>query len=64
MTKKINEQITGSARENVWRFEAIFHLGSIAQHDSLPPACRDAIDEELVEIAKAVGVPGKKALRM
>lgn len=24
MTKKINEQITGSARENVWRFEAIF----------------------------------------
>lgn len=64
MTKKINEQITGSARENVWRFEAIFHLGAIAQHDSLPPACRDAIDEELVEIAKAVGVPGKKALRM
>lgn len=44
MTKKINEQITGSARENVWRFEAIFHLGAIAQHDSLPPACRDAID--------------------
>jgi hypothetical protein len=64
MTKKINEQITESARENGWRFEGVFHLGAIVQHDSLPPAFRDAINEELVEIAKAVGIPGKKALRM
>ncbi|MGY6257266.1 hypothetical protein ACXIVK_27795 [Paraburkholderia caledonica] len=64
MSKKINEQIAESARENEWRFEGMFHLGALAQHDALPSVFRDAIDEDLVEIAKAVGVPGTKALRM
>lgn len=60
----VNEQIARSAGRNIWHFEGIFHLGAIAADDALPPAFREALDDDAVDIAKAVGIAGADALSM
>jgi hypothetical protein len=62
-TTHINVLLSRSANENNWRFESMFHLGAIAATaDSFPPLFDQAFDEDAVDIAKAVGIPGKDAL--
>uniref|UniRef100_UPI0018EBAF2C hypothetical protein n=1 Tax=Ralstonia sp. ASV6 TaxID=2795124 RepID=UPI0018EBAF2C len=56
-----NHQITESALDKGWRFEAIFHLGGMSVDESIPSALEDAISEETTEIAMAVGVSPSKA---
>jgi hypothetical protein len=58
----INYLITESALHKGWRFEAMFHLGAMSADESLPSAFDDALDEELLEIAIAVGISRRKAL--
>ncbi|WP_069357896.1 hypothetical protein [Burkholderia cenocepacia] len=56
-----NAEITESALQKGWRFEAIFHLGAMSADESLPAALEDALDEEMPDIAMAVGISRRKA---
>ncbi|POZ80214.1 hypothetical protein [Burkholderia contaminans] len=62
MTTEINGLITESALQTGWRFEAIFHLGAMSPDESLPTALEDALDEEIPDIAVAVGISRRKSL--
>lgn len=57
----IHSRITESALDRGWRIETILHLGAMSVDESLPEALAEALRDDLEEIAKAVGISGRRA---
>ncbi|HDR9174417.1 hypothetical protein VI03_24970 [Burkholderia vietnamiensis] len=61
MTKEVNAQIVDSALQKGWRLEAIFHLGGMTADDAYPTAFEDAVDEDIEDVARVLGVSAGRA---
>lgn len=56
-----NSQILEATMQGIWRMDKILHLGGMTGDESLPPALQEALDEDLEEIAIAIGLSKKRA---
>lgn len=59
-----NSKILEASMQGVWRMDKMFHLGAMTGDESLPPALQDAIDEDLEEIAIAIGLSKRRAAEL
>lgn len=56
-----NADLLDSALQRGWRFETILHIGGMTADDALPAALDEALDEDILDIAIALGVSDKAA---
>lgn len=61
MLRNANSRILASTLQIGWRFDVIAHLGGMTGDDSFPEVLEQALDEELEDVAIALGVPAKRA---